>query len=142
MRFSFLLTAAALLHVVWAQSSASATPSAIAANSTTFNNTLQTITTTITSLVPGPSGSTSATSFLTLTLTLNSSLPANSTLTGNGTTISGNGTLVNGTAYEAWKEGDEWLPFNIKIDPAYGVLGALLILSGLPVAGLGGKNRW
>ena len=50
--------------------------------------------------------------------------------------------MVNGTQREPWKEGDDWLPFNIKIDPAYGVLGALLIISGIPVAGLGGKNRW
>ncbi|OCF43573.1 hypothetical protein I317_02591 [Kwoniella heveanensis CBS 569] len=58
-----------------------------------------------------------------------------------------NGTLTNGTIpfdgeNKPWEEGDSWLPFKIRIDPAYGVLGALLIVSGIPVAVLGGKNRW
>ncbi|WVQ96667.1 hypothetical protein IAU59_003773 [Kwoniella sp. CBS 9459] len=58
-----------------------------------------------------------------------------------------NGTLTNGTIpfngeNKPWEEGDSWVPFKIKIDPAYGVLGALLIISGIPVAVLGGKNRW
>jgi hypothetical protein len=34
------------------------------------------------------------------------------------------------------------LPYAIKLDGAYGVTGAVLILSGLPVAAMGGKNRW
>jgi hypothetical protein len=62
---------------------------------------------------------------------------SNSTVDGNG-----NGTLANATEPEPWKEGDGWIPFHIKIDPAFGVLGALLILSGIPVAMLGGKMRW
>jgi hypothetical protein len=60
-------------------------------------------------------------------------------MAGNGTAVD-NSTLTNTT--EPWKEGDDWIPFNIRLDPAYGVLGALLILSGIPVAVLGGKNRW
>jgi hypothetical protein len=48
--------------------------------------------------------------------------------------------LANTT--EPWKEGDDYIPFGIKIDPAFGILGALLILSGIPVVMLGGKMRW
>jgi hypothetical protein len=35
-----------------------------------------------------------------------------------------------------------FVPFHIRIDPAYGTLGGLLLISGIPVAILGGKNRW
>ncbi|OXM79407.1 hypothetical protein C364_02904 [Cryptococcus neoformans Bt63] len=53
---------------------------------------------------------------------------------------------TNGTApgndTQTWSQGDGWIPFHIVIDPAYGIAGAVLILSGIPVAVLGGKNRW
>lgn len=76
-------------------------------------------------------------STLVLTLTMNSTMFSNGTIT--NTTIE-NGSLANAT--EPWKEGDDYIPFGIKIDPAYGILGALLIISGIPVAMLGGKMRW
>ncbi|WWC88694.1 uncharacterized protein L201_003607 [Kwoniella dendrophila CBS 6074] len=53
-----------------------------------------------------------------------------------------NGTIPFNGENKPWEEGDGFLPFHVKIDPAYGVLGALLIISGIPVAVLGGKNRW
>ena len=141
MRLQTVLALAFGLPMAFAQSSTRIASSAAASKGTAANSTLQTITTTITSLVAGPTGSSSATSFLTLTLTLNTSSPVNTTL-GNGTIVNANSTLADSTQSEPWKEGDDWIPFHIKIDPAYGVLGALLILSGIPVAGLGGENRW
>lgn len=47
-----------------------------------------------------------------------------------------------GNDTQTWSQGDDWIPFNIVIDPAYGIAGAVLILSGIPVAVLGSKNRW
>ena len=76
---------------------------------------------------------------MTFTLTLNSTSPSVINDTIANATANANGTM-NGTA--EWQEGDDWLPFDIVIDPAYGVLGALLILSGIPLAVLGVKNRW
>lgn len=69
----------------------------------------------------------------------------------NGTYASLNGTqyALNGTVTydpsaveEVWNGTQEWLPFKIKIDAAYGVAGGFLILTGIPLAVLGGKNRW
>jgi hypothetical protein len=34
------------------------------------------------------------------------------------------------------------LPFAVKLDPAYGVAGGVLIVSGAFVGLFGGKNRW
>ncbi|EIW66783.1 hypothetical protein TREMEDRAFT_65185 [Tremella mesenterica DSM 1558] len=103
------------------------------------NNTLEVITTTITQLISSGSASPTSTTFA-LTLTLNSTAPTlNSTLSGNGTLL-GNATLDNATV--PWNETDQWLPFHVVIDPAYGTFGAVMILTGIPVAGLGGKNRW
>ena len=34
------------------------------------------------------------------------------------------------------------LPYEIKLDGSYGVLGGVLIVTGAPVCVLGGKNRW
>jgi hypothetical protein len=128
------------MPIVSGQSSSNRT--SLAASATPGNSSLQVITTTITSLVtPTASGSRSAspTTFV-LTLTVNSTTfsdgsTSNTTVEGNG-----NGTMANAT--EPWKTGDDTIPFMIKIDPAFGVLGALLILSGIPVAMLGGKMRW
>lgn len=54
----------------------------------------------------------------------------------NGTTLYPNGTLAsNETASSI-------LPYDIKLDGAYGVLGGVLIVTGAPVCVLGGKNRW
>ena len=104
------------------------------------------ITTTITSVIPASSGHSATTNILTLTLTLNSSSlqdQSNHTLS-NGTVVLANGTMLNNgtTNGTVWHEGDQWLPFHVVIDPAYGVLGAFFILSGIPVAILGGKNSW
>ncbi|ORY28458.1 hypothetical protein BCR39DRAFT_468244 [Naematelia encephala] len=118
----------------------SAQSSSTSTISRSSNSPSRLLTTTITSLVTPTSGSASPSpSTLVLTLTLNGS-----SLDGGN----GNGSLVNQTALNnattsvPWNETDAWLPFHIKIDPAYGVLGALLITSGIPVAVLGGKNRW
>ena len=89
-------------------------------------------------MVSSGSASPTPTTFV-LTLTLNSSAPANTSSV--NSTIAGNATVTNTTA-AAWNETDAWLPFHVRLDPAYGVLGAVLIISGVPVAGLGGKNRW
>lgn len=98
--------------------------------------------TTVTSVFDGRT----ATLAFTLTAPLpqatgNATVNGNSTL--NGTDIYGNGT--NGTAVnetQPWNDTLGYLPFKVKLDPAYGVAGALMILSGIPVATLGGKNRW
>lgn len=113
--------------------------------STSGNQTAAVVTTTITSLVtPSPSGTPSPTT-LVLTLTLNNAAQIANLSSTNGTslnsTLSQNGTLTNATAVP-WNSTDAWLPFKVVIDPAYGILGALLIISGVPVAALGGKNRW
>ncbi|WVQ85089.1 hypothetical protein IAT38_007253 [Cryptococcus sp. DSM 104549] len=147
-----------LLPLAFAQSSttSSTQPSAsgdssgnsTSTNTTSAGNSSQTILTTTLTTYPTTTLSgqgTPSPSTLVLTLTLsttdlssvNASI-ANGSLT-NGT-IPADGTEVNGTA--VWKEGDGWIPFNVVIDPAYGILGAFLILTGIPVAVLGGKNRW
>lgn len=115
--------------------STSARASAASQNS---NSSQAVITTTITSLaLPTSSGASSQATILVLTLTLDSaSLSPNSS-----TTVTNvNGSLANATI--PWNQTDQYLPFHIVIDPAYGILGGLLIISGIPVAGLGGKNRW
>jgi hypothetical protein len=101
----------------------------------------QVIATTITSLVPGPSGTQTNVFTFTFTVGLNGTadgLNNNGTLT-NGT-VDGNGTISNETL--PWNDTLSYLPFSPKLDAAYGLGGALLILSGIPVATLGGKNRW
>ncbi len=45
--------------------------------------------------------------------------------------------MTNATV--AWNETDQYLPFHVVIDPAYGTLGGLLIISGIPVALLAGR---
>jgi hypothetical protein len=95
-------------------------------------NTSQHLTTTITSLIPQASNHTS-----TLVLTLTLVTPSNLTVASNSTL---NSTAANVTV--PWNETDQNLPFSVDIDPAFGVLGAILIITGLPVAVLGGKNRW
>ncbi|TYJ58860.1 hypothetical protein B9479_000292 [Cryptococcus floricola] len=110
---------------------------------TTLTTTLTTFPTT-TSLSENPAPST-----YTLTFTLASSSDANSTsiddqLASLNTSIS-NGTYTDDIAPDngtLWHEGDGWIPFHIVIDPAYGIAGAFLIITGIPVATLGGKNRW
>lgn len=102
------------------------------------------VVTTITSVLN--SGSTTATFAFTLTVgpQPNATVDGNGFLNGtlNGTDIYGNGT--NGTMNETqpWNDTLGYLPFTPKLDPAYGVAGALMILTGVPVATLGGKNRW
>lgn len=145
MRF-WSLAAAALAPIALAQSStssASASASARANATQAANSTVSYITTTITSLISSGTASPSPTTFV-LTLTLNSTAYQNGTVSNsttglNGTAIS-NGTASNAT--EPWKAGDDWIPFSIPIDATYGVLGAFLIITGIPVAVLGGKNRW
>lgn len=99
------------------------------------------VATTITSLVPGPSGSTQ-TAVFTFTFTVGRH---NNTANGPNSTLT-NGTVdTNSTHNETvgpWNDTLAYLPFSPKLDPAYGLGGALLILSGIPVATLGGKNRW
>jgi hypothetical protein len=59
--------------------------------------------------------------------------------------LSNNGTLANGTMGNEttpWNDTLGYLPFTPQLDAAYGVGGALLIITGIPVATLGGKNRW
>ncbi|WRT67799.1 uncharacterized protein IL334_004773 [Kwoniella shivajii] len=114
-------------------SSHSATPTL---NITTFTTTLTTYPTTTTL-----SESFQPATTLTLSFTLNTSdySSVNQSIWQGDYT---NGTTpFNGTD-KPWEEGDGFLPFKIKIDPAFGVLGGLLIISGIPVAVLGGKNRW
>ena len=148
-----------LAHTAWAAavgavspiSSISSLPAGSPSTYTIGNHTNppDVLTITITSLIPQPSDH-SSTSVLTLTLTLNSTALTNQTILSNGTEILSNGTVLatngsiigNGTTKTTWHEGDAWIPFQIVIDPAYGIPGALLIISGLPVAMLGGKNRW
>ena len=61
----------------------------------------------------------------------------------NGTQYSSNGTVTyDPLAREVWNGTQTWLPFEIKIDAAYGVAGGFLILTALPLTALGGKNRW
>lgn len=142
----FFWASLAVLPIAFAQSSSNST-STPTASATPNNSSLQVITTTLTSLItPSPSVSGSQarsayTTTLVLTLTVNSTTFSDGSRT-NATVDGGNGTLANATEKEPWKEGDDYIPFGIKIDPAFGVLGALLILSGIPVAMLGGKMRW
>ena len=131
------------------RSSASATssnnnnPTSLQPSATPFKSSLQLVTTTLTSMItpsPSASGSHSMSAYpstLVLTLTINSTTFSDGSTS--NTTVE-NGTLANAT--EPWKEGDNYIPFGIRIDPAYGILGALLIISGIPVAMLGGKMRW
>ncbi|KAK4687030.1 hypothetical protein P7C73_g3090, partial [Tremellales sp. Uapishka_1] len=101
------------------------------------NSSLEVVTTTLTSLIPQATGTALPTT-LVLTLTLNET----TFVTGNDT-ITTNSTIVNGTTVPAaWNETMTYLPYKVALDPAYGILGGVLILSGIPVAVLGGKNRW
>ncbi|WVQ72782.1 hypothetical protein IAR50_002342 [Cryptococcus sp. DSM 104548] len=137
-------TASASLNTTSNASASTNSSSTLASTTqTTLTTTLTTFPTT-TSLRDNPSPST-----YTLTFTLSSSSDANSTslddqLASLDASIS-NGTYTddippdNGTI---WHEGDSWIPFHIVIDPAYGIAGAFLIITGIPVATLGGKNRW
>ena len=70
-----------------------------------------------------------------------SSLPplASGSLIPNGTFIYPNGTS-NATAANVTAPLP--VPYLIKLDGAYGVAGSILILTGIPIATLGGKNRW
>ena len=65
-----------------------------------------------------------------------SALPpaASGSLYPNGTYVFANGT-TSATVPLA-------VPYAIKLDGAYGVAGAVLILTGIPINALGGKNRW
>ena len=139
----FWLWSLALCALTSAQQSTSQ-QSTSARPSSTPNPTHNVITTTITSIIPSASAHNATTNILTLTLTINTTAPDTNHTLSNGTVIAANGTILsNGTANSTiWHEGDDWIPFHIKIDPAYAVLGALFILSGIPVAILGGKNRW
>lgn len=140
-----LATLRALACLTWLALTAAQVQTPAAASNRT-----EVITTTITSLVtPSPSGSPTPTT-LVLTLTVNSTAAVtNNSITdgtsGNGTavntTIMSNNTLKNDTQ-APWNSSDAYLPFKVALDPAYGTLGALLIISGIPVAALGGKNRW
>ncbi|KAL7423089.1 hypothetical protein Q5752_002388 [Cryptotrichosporon argae] len=143
------LSGSLLLPLVLAQSSSSASRTASDSSSSGSSASAATVlTTTITSFVA--SGSTSQPTTLLRTLTQNvtasSTAPiANATATSNGTLANSTAGTANATANTtalAWNSTDDWLPFNVTLDPAYGVAGALLITTGLPVAALGGKNRW
>ncbi|KAK6908218.1 hypothetical protein I203_102219 [Kwoniella mangroviensis CBS 8507] len=127
--------------------SSSATRSSNSSSSSSPTPTLN-ITTFTTTLTTYPTTTTLSASFepattLALTFTLNASdyTSVNESIwKGNYT----NGTIPwdGSEKTKPWQEGDGFIPFNIKIDPAFGVLGGLLIVSGIPVAVLGGKNRW
>lgn len=78
--------------------------------------------------------------------------PLNSTyLLPNGTLLSSNFSIIPDASYEErrkqwWNEsnaaGGEYLPFQVRLDAAYGVAGGWLMLTGVPVGVMGGKNRW
>lgn len=124
--------------------SASATSSVRPSGNATSTLPPGAVVTTVTSVLNG--GSTTATFAFTLTVgpqpngTVDSGGLMNGTL--NGTGIYGNGTNGTANATQPWNDTLGYLPFTPKLDPAYGVAGALMILSGVPVATLGGKNRW
>lgn len=134
---------ASLCHSVSAQSTSRNFTSAAArptGNSTIANTTssLPLLTTTITSIIHAATGTPQTTDYV-LTLAVNGS-----------DLLYQNGSIVNQTALNKsvadtmlpWNETDQYLPFRVALDPAYGVLGGLLIVTGIPVAVLGGKNRW
>ncbi|KAK8858594.1 hypothetical protein IAR55_002823 [Kwoniella newhampshirensis] len=115
-------------------------------SSTTTTSFLTTLTTTLTSYPTTVfSDASSLVQPWTLTYTLTLSLNSTKLSSVNASIANGsftNGTAVNTNATLVWKEGDGWIPFRIVIDPAYGISGGFFILSGIPVAVLGGKNRW
>lgn len=127
-------------------SSASSTNSASATNSGTTTQGTQTTraeyVTTITSVVPGQNGA-SQTYVFTVAIPQPSAGPNNTMSSPTNGTLT-NGTISNGTAVNstAWNDTLSYLPFTPKLDAAYGIGGGLLILTGIPVATLGGKNRW
>ncbi|ORX40061.1 hypothetical protein BD324DRAFT_254203 [Kockovaella imperatae] len=137
MHFTFFAFILAVLGIaVNAQHTTSTVSATKTASSSSASTRDQIVTTTITSVTPSASARNASTNVFTLTLTI----PMPET---NHTLL--NGTMANGTTSgnsTVWHEGDDWIPFHIVIDPAYGILGALLIISGVPVAILGGKNRW
>ena len=145
------LSGLVLALIVLAQNTPSSPPSnstsASPTNTSTSGNS-NIFTTTITTLLSPPtSGASSVATTFTLTIDTahNGSLVSNSTvanpsIASNGSIIV-NGTAVNGTG-SSWNGTNDYVPFDIPLDPTYGVLGGLLIVSGLPVAALGGKNRW
>ncbi|WVR06361.1 hypothetical protein IAU60_003392 [Kwoniella sp. DSM 27419] len=155
MLFLRSLLAAALFPLAWAQSSTnsgtiSQSPAASASRSGVSNTTSTTtpsfnITTLTTSLTVYPTSTPSGVQVHPTTLAMTFTLNATDVAAVNSSIW--NGTYTNGTVPfngtdKPWEEGDQWLPFRVKIDPAYGVLGAFLIITGIPVAVLGGKNRW
>jgi hypothetical protein len=69
----------------------------------------------------------------------------------NGTTLNPDGSmsypngsrsLPDGTLIVPNVTASSVLPYEIKLDGSYGVLGGVLIVTGAPVCVLGGKNRW
>jgi hypothetical protein len=147
------LTSTVLTTLSPTQEGASPTPTTLvltlALGSTSNNNTVSTDTNTnVTTII-----SSNSTYPIGTTIYPNSTVlfPNTTTLYPNGTYASLNGTqyAANGTitydpssTNEAWNGTQAWLPFKIKIDAAYGVAGGFLILTGIPLTVLGGKNRW
>ncbi|CCL98299.1 uncharacterized protein FIBRA_00293 [Fibroporia radiculosa] len=123
-----------------AASAASPTSTSPTSSSTTANSTV----------TPAPTSYSLATSYVTIATTILSNnqnisvstvLPVvyNATVTSNTTANASqttNGTTASGSATPTP------IVLDTTIDPAFGVLGALLILTGLPCVFLGHKNRW
>lgn len=97
------------------------------------------VTTTITSLVAGPTASQTAT--FVLTLTLDHTGQPNATAINNTIAQNNDTSSINSTA-QLWNDTLGYLPFTPHLDAAFGLGGAILLLTGIPVATLGGKNRW
>lgn len=67
---------------------------------------------------------------------------ANATSTTASSTAAAPTTTATATASALDKSPNNALPLHTIIDPAFGVLGAILILTGLPMAFYGHRNRW
>ncbi|KAF8523049.1 hypothetical protein BU17DRAFT_44118 [Hysterangium stoloniferum] len=125
-----------LANLVEAQSQPGSSTTLSNATSTTLNVTsIITSTPVATRTIVSAGNTLQSTSFVPTTIVLTLAPPVTETPT---STTSDNATAT-GTTAPTESSGPT---LDTKVDPAFGVLGALLILTGLPSAFLGHKNRW
>ncbi|KAH9937181.1 uncharacterized protein B0H18DRAFT_1081441 [Fomitopsis serialis] len=130
----FLLAAACFVSAVAAAGSSSAASSTTTPSAPTSLSLTTSYTPLVTTVRSGGN-----------TITFSTSLPVstfNVTVTATSTASASASSNSSAAAASASAAAEAARTLDTQIDPAFGVLGALLILTGLPSAFLGHKNRW
>lgn len=151
LRSSLALFALTLAGSVWAQNRTSPSSSASLSASSAFRSTAASSSFQSARSSARPSLLASASSLQPNATSSSSAALASPSVLANGTTLNPdsslsfpNGTTLypNGTSASNETIVSNVLPYEIKLDVACGVMGGVLIVTGGPVAVLGGKNRW